>query len=134
MSLDPISAVFDGITTVVNKIWPDATEAQKEALQVQLAELQANTDLAKGQQAIDQTEAGSASLFVAGWRPFIGWVCGVAFAYHFVLQPLIAFVSAYYGKTVILPTFDMSTLSTVLMGMLGLGGMRSFEKIKGVTK
>lgn len=134
MSLDPISAVFDGITTIVNKIWPDATEAQKDALSLQLAQLQASTDLSKGQLAINQAEAASSSIFVSGWRPFIGWVCGAAFAYHFIIQPLVTFLCAWGGVMIILPTFDMEALNTVLFGMLGLGTMRSFEKVSGVTK
>lgn len=133
MSLDPITAVFDGVTTIVNKIWPDANEEQKNAFAAQLAELQANTDLAKGQISVDQTEASSTNVFVSGWRPFIGWVCGTAFAYHFILQPLLAFGFSAFGHPIALPDFNMNDLSTVLMGMLGLGGMRSFEKIKGVA-
>ena len=134
MALDPITAIFDGITTVVNKIFPDASEAQKAALQLQLAQLTAETDLAKGQQAINAEEAKSASLFVAGWRPAVGWCCAAAFAYHFILQPLLAFGFAAAGHEVDLPAFDMDALFTVLMGMLGLGTMRSFDKLKGTSK
>lgn len=134
MSLDPISAVFDGVTTIVNKIWPDATQAQKDALSLELAQLQASTDLAKGQLAINQEEASSSNLFVSGWRPFIGWICGFAFAYHFIIQPLITFICAWSGTKIDLPVFNMDALNTVLMGMLGLGTMRSYEKAKGVTK
>jgi len=74
-------------------------------------------------------------LFVAGWRPFIGWTCGIALAYHFVLNPLIMFGVSWAGVEIPeLPEFDMSSLMTVLMGMLGLGGLRTFEKVKKVTK
>jgi xanthine/uracil permease len=72
---------------------------------------------------------------VAGWRPFIGWVCGVALAWHFVLSPVIIFLAAWFNVVLpTLPTFDMGSLMTVLMGMLGLGGLRTFEKSKGLTK
>ena len=75
------------------------------------------------------------SIFVAGWRPFVGWTCGIALAWHFVLAPLTMFVCAYIGVTIPeLPTFDVSSLLTVLMGMLGLGGLRTFEKTKGIAK
>lgn len=133
MSLDPITAFVDGITTVVNKIWPDASESQKQQFNLGLAELSANVDLAKAQMAINQQEAASPSLFVAGGRPFIMWVCGIAFAYHFVLQPFMAFILSATGNSTPLPVFDMGTLSTVLMGLLGLGGYRTIEKIKGVA-
>ena len=81
-------------------------------------------------QEVNKIEAGSTNLFVSGWRPFVGWTCGFALCYHFVLQPFLMFVLFSIGKPMELPVFDMSTLTTVLFGMLGLGGMRSFEKIK----
>ncbi len=82
---------------------------------------------------INKQEAAHASIFVAGWRPFIGWVCGTAFAYHYILQPFLVFTLTAAGHPVNLPTFDMGALITVLGGMLGLAGMRTFEKNKGVT-
>jgi len=139
MSLDPISAGLEFVGKIADKIWPDPTakaagllELEKLKQTGELALLAAETDLMKGQMNINAEEAKSQSLFVVGWRPAIGWVCGAAFAYHFVLQPLLAFFMASLGHKVDLPVFQMGELSTVLMGMLGLGGLRSFEKIKGV--
>ena len=83
---------------------------------------------------LNKQEAAHKSMFVAGWRPFIGWVCGVALAYHFVLSPLITFGFAIAGFDKQLPVFDFSQLSTILMGMLGLGGLRSYEKVKKVSR
>lgn len=137
MSFDPLSAAFSLGGKILDKIFPDPE--QRAAAQIKLAELQQNgelailaaeTDLAKGQQEINKIEAGSDNLFVAGWRPFIGWVCGVAFAYHFVLQPLLAFALVNSGHDIKLPVFDMDALYTVLMGLLGLGGLRTFEKVR----
>lgn len=92
-------------------------------------------ELAKGQLEINKAEAASGSVFKGGWRPFIGWVCGAAFAYHFVLQPFIVFGVTVAGIDIPeLPTFDMGSLMTVMMGMLGLGGLRSYEKKQGLTK
>jgi len=92
-------------------------------------------ELAKGQLEVNKAEASHRSAWVAGWRPFIGWVCGVALAWHFVLSPVIIFLAAWFNVTLpALPTFDMGSLMTVLMGMLGLGGLRTFEKSKGLTK
>ena len=72
---------------------------------------------------------------MGGWRPFVGWNCGIAFAYHFVFQPLLIFIFAYIGlETPDLPQFDVGTLLPVLGGMLGIGGLRSYEKTKGLTK
>ena len=73
-------------------------------------------------------------MFVAGWRPFVGWTCGVALAYHFVISPILGFVLVLAGVQISMPTFEFSQLSTILMGMLGLGGLRSYEKMKGVQR
>jgi hypothetical protein len=101
-----------------------ATMSDTHAQQALLAQLE-----------INKAEASSGSLFKGGWRPFIGWTSGVAFAYHFVLQPLLVFVLTASGVDLPeLPKFDMSTLLTVLGGMLGIGGLRSYEKTKGLTK
>ena len=98
-----------------------------------MAQLDADLKLAQGQIAVNQVEAAAPSVFVAGWRPFIGWVCGMALAYKFVLAPMAAFVLAAYGHPVVLQVLDFSEMSTVLLGMLGIGGLRTIEKIKGVA-
>jgi len=86
-------------------------------------------EINKAQIEVNKVEAGQSGLLVR-WRPFLGWVLSLAFAYHFVLQPFLIFILASFGKQVELPTFDMGTLTTVLMGMLGLGGLRTYEKVK----
>lgn len=137
MAFDPISAALEIGGKVIDRLWPDPAQrdaAKLELLKMQqtgeLAALAAETELAKGQQVINQEEAKSDSLFKSGWRPFVGWCCGSAFAYHYILQPLLVFTAAAFGHTIDLPAFDMGTLSTVLMGMLGLGGLRTVEKMK----
>ena len=92
-------------------------------------------DLALAQIKVNAAEAASGSLFKGGWRPFVGWVCGVAFCYHFILQPLVIFIVAIVGVDIPdLPEFRMNTLLTVLGGLLGIGGLRTYEKQKGLTK
>ena len=92
-------------------------------------------ELAKGQLAVNAEEAKSKNIFVAGWRPFVGWTCGLALFLHFLAIPISDVVIAHLGYPPLeYPGFDMDTLMTVLLGMLGLGGMRSFEKMKGLTK
>jgi len=141
MAIDPITAGLEVAGKLLDKFFPnpaDRAAAQQKLLEMQqtgeLAHLAAETDLAKGQLAINQVEAGSQDKFVSRWRPFIGWVCGGAFAYHFVIQPLLAFLLAACGHPVPLPSFDMDALNTVLGGLLGLGGMRTFEKVKASGK
>ena len=92
-------------------------------------------ELAKGQLAINAEEAKSRNIFVAGWRPSVGWCCSLALFAHFLVFPTMDVVTAYMGiEPVSYPQFDMDSLMTVLLGLLGLGGMRSYEKAKGVAK
>ena len=123
------------VTGILDKFIED--KDQKAALAHEIATMSERhaQELAKGQLEINKAEAASGSIFKGGWRPFIGWVCGVAFAYHFVLQPFIVFgVTAAGVEIPELPSFDMGSLMTVMMGMLGLGGLRSYEKKQGLTK
>lgn len=83
------------------------------------------------QTKINEVEAQHRSLFVAGWRPFIGWICGIALAYNFIVRDLIIFVS---GSEAVPPALQMDHLMTILMGMLGLGAFRTYEKVKNVSK
>ncbi|MEC5162398.1 MULTISPECIES: 3TM-type holin [unclassified Janthinobacterium] len=135
--LGPLADIIKGVIT---RVWPDPAaqaDAQlKLAVMVQngeLAQLAAATDLAKAQIGVNAAEAASTSLFVAGWRPFIGWVCGASLAFKFILGPLLAFCAALVGHPVDLPELDFSEMSTILFALLGLGAMRTGEKIKGVA-
>lgn len=135
--------IIPAISELLDKIIPDPDERERIKLElmredrasdIERLRLALMADQMQGN--INQEEAANPNLFIAGWRPFIGWVCGVAFAYHFVLQPILAFIIANSSNSgeVMLPAFDMQTLFTVLMGMLGLGGLRTLEKIKNVSK
>lgn len=144
MSIDPITAVLDIGGKVIDKIWPDQTEAAKAKLELaklaqagELEELKSIVDLAKGQQQINLAEATHGGKFKGGWRPFIGWICGFALAYKFIIYPFLIFVVqaiAHFWPeispipTAILPNIEWAELSVILMGMLGLGTMRTYEK------
>lgn len=132
MAFDPISAVAGLVDTVVNKIFPDKTEAAKAKAALDMTALVQEFQLVAGQQDINKAEAGHASIFVAGWRPFVGWVCGCGFAWQFVIGPFLKFILDALGKTVILPTVDIAVLMNLLLGMLGIAGMRTYEKLKNV--
>lgn len=130
-----LAALIPSIFSMLDKFIPDAQEKNRLANEIAvLAEKQAH-EVYMAQIEVNKEDAKSASAFQSGWRPFIGWVCGIAFAYHFFLQPLILFVMGAYGHyPSIVPEFDMEALMTVLLGLLGLGGLRTFEKVKGITK
>lgn len=124
-----IGAVATFAEDVVDKIFPDKVGEAKdrEAFLIQAQTL--DNQLAMAQAAINQAEATNNNLFVAGWRPFIGWICGIAFAYHMILVPLVEYILAVKGITYTLPIFNDSLLSTTLVGMLGLGVLRTTEKM-----
>lgn len=131
--IDPLSRLLDKIIPDPDARAKAKAEILKAEREMDLEALRLAVSADQSQTAINQQEAANPDLFVSGWRPFIGWVCGVAFAYHFILQPLLAFLIAAGGHEVKLPSFDMQELSTVLMGMLGLGSLRTIEKIKSVA-
>jgi len=135
MAIPFLSALIEPVTGLLDKVIEDKDQKAKLAHEIATMADNHAHQLALAQIEVNKAEAASSSTFKGGWRPFVGWVCGTAFAYHFVIQPLAIFVLAYYGLEVPdLPEFDMGQLMTVLMGMLGLGGLRSFEKYKGVAK
>ncbi len=131
MALDPITAGLNLVDTIagktIDRLWPDKTEKEK-------AELAAAVAMVQGQLDINKAEASSGNAFVAGWRPFIGWTCGMAFAWNWCGLPVAMFVLAYVGKPMTLAQADMTEMMPVLMGMLGLGALRSYEKTKGVAR
>tara|TARA_R110000824_G_scaffold65149_1_gene169905 strand:+ start:605 stop:1012 length:408 start_codon:yes stop_codon:yes gene_type:complete len=119
---------------VLDRFFPNKEEkerAQRE-IEAKLTAHLASIDLA--QLEVNKQEAAHRSLFIAGWRPFVGWTCGLALFYTYLIQPMATFVMAQTGDLVQLPQVDLSMMMPVLLGMLGLGGLRSFEKYKGVSK
>jgi hypothetical protein len=128
-------ALLTPALSLLEKVIPDKKQREKLAHELAtMAERHAH-ETALAQIEVNRTEAASSSIFKGGWRPFLGWVCGGAFAYHFVLQPVIVFlIVAFGGDLPELPRFEMEALMTVLFGMLGLGGLRTFEKYKHVDK
>jgi hypothetical protein len=117
--LNVVAGIIDKVADKIDEFTLDKAEKAQLIQEINKAQIEVN-----------KVEANSNSLFVSGWRPFVGWTCGVALCYHFVLQPFLTFVLYSFGHQIILPTFDMGTLTTILMGMLGLGGLRSYEKVK----
>ena len=130
-----ITSLIGPVTGILDKVIEDKDQKAKLAHEIATMSDNHAQQALLSQLEINKAEAASGSIFKGGWRPFIGWISGVAFAYHFVLQPLLVFVLTASGVDLPeLPEFDMSTLLTVLGGMLGIGGLRSYEKTKGLTK
>ena len=129
MALDPVTALFEVGSKVLDRVLPDP--AQQAAAKLELMRLQQNGELAQitGQMEINKVEAASSSLFVSGWRPSIGWVCGAGFAVQFVIGPLAEWGAALAGHPVKFPQMDTGTMMPLLLGMLGLGGLRTAEKL-----
>jgi len=129
MTLDPVTALFEVGSKVLDRVLPDP--AQQAAAKLELLKLQQNGELAQitGQMEINKVEAASSSLFVSGWRPSIGWICGAGFAVQFVIGPLAEWGAALAGHPVKFPQMDTGTMMPLLIGMLGLGGLRTAEKL-----
>ena len=123
------------VSSLLDKFVEDADQKAKLAHEIATMSQRHAQELALAQIDVNAAEAASGSLFKGGWRPFIGWTCGFAFFYHFVGQPLAIFALTVGGMEIpTLPEFEMGTLLTVLGGMLGIGGLRTYEKQKGLTK
>lgn len=115
---------------IIDKIWPDKSEQEKQQLLEQFQIVQGQLALQKGQVDVNKAEATNPNWFVAGWRPFVGWVCGAGLAYQFIGLPLITWASTF-AKIPPPPAIDTATLIQLLVALLGLGGMRTYEKMTG---
>ncbi|HCR85896.1 MAG TPA: hypothetical protein DIV86_04385 [Alphaproteobacteria bacterium] len=126
----PITEIISGGIKIIDKIIPDAEakeKAQKE-FELELLRTLQNTD---NQQAeINKAEAQHQNIFVAGWRPFIGWVCGAAFCWQYILYPILSWAIAFRYPDIKLPNINTDNIFELTMAMLGLGGLRTFEKVK----
>lgn len=138
-AVSPATQVVDGASKIIGmfKLPPEVkVQLQQQLtlanLDMEKTELVGELTEAQEQIEVNKQEAASQSFFVSAWRPFVGWTCGSAFAWTFVLQPFAAFVLNAFGKHLSLPTLDLSNLMPVLLGMLGLGAMRTYEKVQAV--
>ena len=132
--MDPVTILLGIGSKVIDKIWPDETQAN--AAKLELMKMQMSGELAQmaGQLKINEVEAANPSVFVSGWRPFIGWVCGMACAWNWIGLPIAVAAAAFFGKDLGLKPADLTEMLPVLFGMLGLGGLRTIEKINSVDR
>jgi hypothetical protein len=132
MSIDPITAVLDISGKVIDRIWPDP--AQAASAKLELIKLQQSGELQEiaGQLEINKIEASNSNLFVSGWRPFVGWCCGAGCAWNWLGLPVFQFIFTSFGHPVNVYPADISEMMPLLFGLLGIGTMRTYEKVKGV--
>ena len=135
--MDPLTAGLNFLSGIIDKVFPDKDKADQVKLEMfklqqqgGMQEVQNAFQIALQQIAVNLADAQSGKWWQQ-WRPFIGWVCGAAFAYNYVVMPfLVWFVALFVPDAPAMPALDMSELTTLLFGMLGLGAMRTIEKVK----
>jgi len=117
--IKPVGDILDKFVADKDLKLKLAHELEKEIVSLNRAQIELN-----------KVEASHENVFVAGWRPFIGWACGIALVYHFLIEPIIQYILIINGSNFATPEFDFSQLSTIVMAMLGMSGLRTFEKVK----
>lgn len=138
--ISPFTPLVNIFGKVLDKLIPDpAAKAEMQLKILTLAQagefkqLDAELAMSTSQTEVNKVEAANTSVFVSGWRPFVGWVCGLGLGTQFLVAPLFTWVATLMGHPVVFPTLDLGTLVTCLAGMLGLGTLRTTEKINGVA-
>lgn len=142
-----IASLIPTLASVIDKVIPNVAEREKAKAELALKLAENETELVKlftandqGQIEINKEEAKSNSLFVSGWRPYVGWTCGIGVSWAFVLKPVldwgVAFASRFYPQLVgfTTPVLNTGELMSLLLGLLGMGAMRTYEKFKGVAR
>lgn len=128
----PVLSILEIGAKLLDKVIPDKDAREKAQAELVKAAQDQDFQLALAQIRVNEEEAKSDNIFKSGWRPSIGWTCSVAFILHFVAFPIINFVIVALGYKEVVISFDMTTLMTVLGGLLGIGGLRTYEKVKGI--
>ncbi len=132
---EAIAAGSNMVSTVVDKIWPDANLEEKAKLELALTEMNNRYQLMLSQIETNRVQASNPSVFVAGGRPFILWVCGIGLAYASIIEPLFNGIAiTFFDVTERFPPINTDVTLQLLFGMLGLSGYRSYEKNKGVAR
>lgn len=139
MALDPITSLLEIGKSAIERIWPDANKRAEELRKLEelkqrgdLARLDAEVKLLVAQLEVNKVEASHSSIFIAGPRPFVMWVCAISLLYAALIEPIMRFIATMYGYTGEYPVINTDITMQILMGMLGLGVMRSYDKMKNV--
>ena len=129
-----INAIIPLVSTVLDRLIPDNNAKEKVKQEIEQTLIANATQISLAQAETNKIEAAHRSVWVAGWRPCLGWISALSFLFMFILQPLAQWVSALLGLVVVLPEFQTDVLMELTFAMLGLAGLRTYEKQKGLTK
>ena len=132
MSFDPITAGLDILGKVIDRVLPDKAAADKAKAELLVMQTQGDLDQLMGQLEINKVEAAHQSIFVAGWRPASGWICNIGLVYTFLLQPILTWACAVAGVAQP-PGIPFDALYVLLGSLLGVGTLRTVDKVKGVS-
>ena len=140
LDITGLGSVFDFGSKVIDKIFPDPSQRDEAKFKLaqleeagELRELEFTKEMNRGQTDINKIDAGSDRFFQYGWRPYIGWICGCGLGYQFLFQPIFTWIGSFHGVPPA-PHLELGDLITLLAGMLGLSGLRTFEKTKKVSR
>jgi hypothetical protein len=129
-----VTALLPALGTLVDRLIPDRAAAEKAKAEMELQLVNAANEAALAQVEVNKIEAGHSSVFVAGWRPSIGWVCAAGLAWAFVVAPVASWALMVLGVKAELPAIQFDHLFELVLAMLGIGGLRTFEKMRGVAR
>jgi hypothetical protein len=129
MALDPVTALLDIGSKVIDRLWPDPTQAANAKLELIKLQQSGELQVIAGQLDINKVEAANPSVFVSGWRPAVGWVCVLACAWNWIGLPIAKLGMELWGHPIDLAPANITEMLPILTGMLGLGGLRTIEKL-----
>ena len=129
-----VTALLPALGTLIDRLIPDRAAAEKAKAEMEQQLVTAANAAAMAQVEVNKIEAAHSSVFVAGWRPSIGWVCAAGLAWAFVLAPIASWVLVVLGIKAELPAIHTDYLLELVLAMLGIGGLRTFEKLRGVAR
>ncbi len=129
-----VTALLPALGTLIDRLIPDRAAAEKAKAEMEQQLVTAANAAAMAQVEVNKVEAAHSSVFVAGWRPSIGWVCAAGLAWAFVLAPIASWALVVLGIKAELPAIHTDYLLELVLAMLGIGGLRTFEKLRGVAR
>jgi roadblock/LC7 domain-containing protein len=129
-----VTALLPALGTLIDRLIPDRAAAERAKAEMEQQLVTAANAAAMAQVEVNKVEAAHSSVFIAGWRPSIGWVCAAGLAWAFVVAPIASWALTVLGIKAELPAIQFDHLFELVLAMLGIGGLRTFEKMRGVAR